>query len=192
MPPAPRNLGAGPCMGAAPLAARALTYGPAGVTAPGDGVWPSPSGRRAYEHTVRVGRGDECWTQARSALLSWGVKTRSGFAVEPASGSDPGVRDGGDYWLVASVGPLRIREPARVVAVVDRPDRCGFAYGTLEGHPVAGEEAFVLHRGEDGVVRLTLRSVTAPGVGRWRLAFPAVLVAQRWYRRRYARALTPG
>ncbi|RBY89000.1 DUF1990 domain-containing protein [Blastococcus sp. TBT05-19] len=174
------------------LADRRLTYGPAGVTAPGDAVSSAPAGRRAYERSVLVGRGDECWVHARAALLSWGVKTRSGFAVEPASGSGPGVRGGADYWLVASVGPLRIREPARVVAVVDRPDRCGFAYGTLEGHPVSGEEAFVLHRGDDGDVRLTLRSVTAPGAGRWRLAFPGVLIAQRWYRRRYARALVGG
>ena len=192
MPPAPRRLGAGPCIGAVPLGDRALSYGPAGVTAPRDEVWSAPSGRRAYERSVRGGRGDESWTQARAALLCWAVKTRSGFAVEPASGSDPAVREGADYWLVAAVGPLRIREPARVVAVVDGPDRCGFAYGTLEGHPVSGEEAFVLHRGDDGVVRLTLRSVTAPGSGRWRLAFPAVLVAQRWYRRRYARALAEG
>lgn len=171
------------------LAARSLTYGPAGVTRPEDTVWSAPAGRRAYERTVDVGTGDECWAGARTALLSWTVKTRSGFAVEPGSGSDPGVRHGADYWLVASVGPLRIREPARVVAVVDRPDRCGFAYGTLEGHPVSGEEAFVLHRDDGGLVRLTLRSVTAPGAGRWRAAFPAVLVAQRWYRGRYARAL---
>ncbi|WP_217991631.1 DUF1990 family protein [Blastococcus aggregatus] len=174
------------------LAARSLTYGPAGVTAPGEQQWSAPAGRRAYERSVLVGQGDECWGQAKAALLSWGVKTRSGFAVEPASGADPGVRNGADYWLLAAVGPLRIREPARVIAVVDRPDRCGFAYGTLEGHPVSGEEAFVLHRDEDGVVRLTLRSVTAPGSGRWRLAFPAVLVAQRRYRRRYARALAEG
>ncbi|MBJ7450549.1 MAG: DUF1990 domain-containing protein [Blastococcus sp.] len=177
-------------MASAGLADRALTYAPAGVTAPGDEVWPAPAGRRAYERTVLVGRGDQGWSRARAALLSWGVKTRSGFAVQPASGSDAGVRDGTDYWLVAAVGPLRIREPARVVAVVDRPDRCGFAYGTLEGHPVSGEEAFVLHRDDDGVVRLTLRSVTAPGAGRWRPAFPVVLVAQRWYRRRYSRALS--
>ena len=179
-------------MAAVGLADRALSYGPAGVTAPGDEVWAAPAGHRAYERSIVVGLGDQCWVRARTALLSWGVKTRSGFGVEPASGSDPGVREGADYWLVAAVGPLRVREPARVVAVVDRPGRCGFAYGTLEGHPVSGEEAFVLHRGDDGVVRLTLRSVTAPGAGRWRLAFPGVLVAQRWYRRRYARALAGG
>jgi hypothetical protein len=47
----------------------------------------------------------------------------------------------------------------------------------------------VLHRDDGGLVRLTLRSITAPGSGPWRAAFPAVLVAQRWYRRRYALAL---
>ena len=60
-----------------------------------------------------------------------------------------------------------------------------------EGHPVSGEEAFVVHRDGGGSVWLTLRSLTRPGHGRWRLAFPAVLVAQRWYRWRYRRALVP-
>ena len=117
--------------------------------------------------------------------MSWGVKTRSGFTVDPATT----VRQGADHWLVARLGPLRIREPARVVGVVERPDRVGFAYGTLSGHPVSGEEAFVVHRSADGTVWLTLRSLTRSGRGWWRLAFPAVLVAQRWYRRRYLRAL---
>jgi uncharacterized protein (UPF0548 family) len=117
--------------------------------------------------------------------MSWGVKTRSGFAVQPATAA----REGANHWLVAALGPLRIREPARVVAVVDRPGRRGFAYGTLEGHPVTGEEAILLHRDVDGTVLLTLRSLTRPGRGWWRAAFPAVLVAQRWYRRCYLRAL---
>ena len=148
-----------------------------------------PAGSRPYERTVPVGHGDAYWTWASAAVLSWGVKTRSGFAVESEGGGDVGVRPGADYWLIARIGPFRIREPARVVAVVDRPDRCGFAYGTLDGHPVSGEEAFVLHRTGDGAVHLTLRSLTRPGGGRWRLVFAAVLVAQRWYRMRYSKAL---
>ena len=123
--------------------------------------------------------------------MSWGVKTRSGFAVEPGPGATERVREGSRYWLVAAVGPFGVREPVRVVAVVDRPDRCGFAYGTLDGHPVSGEEAFVLHLTSDGAVWLTLRSLTRPSRGLWRAAFPAALVAQRWYRRRYLRALLP-
>jgi uncharacterized protein (UPF0548 family) len=129
------------------------------------------------------------WDAARSALLEWGVKTRSGFAVEPAGGGRR-VEQGADFWPVVSVGPVAVREPVRVVALVDRPDRCGFAYGTLSGHPVSGEESFVLHRTPDGKVFLTLRSLTRPAPrGAWRVAFPALLIAQRFYRRRYLRAL---
>ena len=79
--------------------------------------------------------------------------------------------------------------PCRVMYVIDQPDRRGFAYGTLPGHPVSGEEAFVVSRDADGAVRLTLRSLTGPGGGEWGPLFPALLVAQRLYRRRYLRAL---
>jgi uncharacterized protein (UPF0548 family) len=60
---------------------------------------------------------------------------------------------------------------------------------SLDGRPVSGEEAFIVHRGDDGRVELTLRSLTRPASGRWRAAFPALLIAQRWYRRRYLAAL---
>jgi uncharacterized protein (UPF0548 family) len=84
---------------------------------------------------------------------------------------------------------MRIREPIRIVAVVEQPDRVGFAYGTRPGHPVTGEEAFVVHRDAVGTVSLTLRSLTRAPRGPWRLLFPVALVAQRFYRRRYLRAL---
>jgi uncharacterized protein (UPF0548 family) len=172
------------------LAGRGWSYGPVGVTSPADARWTSRGeGRRAFERTVRVGEGPEVWAAAAATVLEWGVKTRSGFAVQPAAGAAARVTPGSDYWLVAVVGPFAVREPVRVVAVVDQPDRCGFAYGTLEGHPVAGEEAFVVSRTPDGGVHLTLRSSTGPSGGIWRPLFPVLLVAQRWYRRRYVRAL---
>ena len=100
-----------------------------------------------------------------------------------------GCGRGADYRLTARVGPVTVREPVRVVAVVDEPARCGFTYGTLAGHPVSGEEAFIVHRAPDGRVWFTLRSLTRPARGLWRVAFPALLVAQAGYRRRYLRAL---
>ena len=173
-----------------PLAARGENYDAVGATRPADAAWPQhPAGFRTFERTVRIGHGQERWQQACSTLFAWGVKTRSGFAVEPAHGAVDRVRPDERYWLVARLGPFAVREPVRVVAVVDGPDRCGFAYGTLEGHPVSGEEAFILHRTPDDVVWLTLRSLTRAPRGRWRPAFPAALLAQRCYRRRYLRAL---
>ena len=42
--------------------------------------------------------------------------------------------------VIVHLGP--VRAPCRVVYVVDEPDRRGFAYGTLPGHPeIDGELA---------------------------------------------------
>ena len=46
--------------------------------------------------------------------------------------------------VVSALGPdrLAVLAPCRIVLVVDEFDRCGFAYGTLSGHPESGEEYF--------------------------------------------------
>jgi uncharacterized protein (UPF0548 family) len=65
----------------------------------------------------------------------------------------------------------------------------GFAYRTLPGHPISGEEAFIVHREGQAVV-LTIRSLTRPSDEvKWRLAYPGLLLAQQFARRRYLRAL---
>lgn len=172
------------------LAGRPLSDDHPGATAPAESPWTTgPSGFRRHERSVRLGQGAAAFETASAALLEWGVKTRSGFRVEPDQGADLRVREGSSYHLVARVGPVEVREPVRVVAVVEGPTRRGFAYGTLVGHPVRGEEAFVVTLTPDGEVRLVLRSLTRPARGAWGLAFPALLVAQRWYRARYRRAL---
>lgn len=170
--------------------ARSLTYAPAGATRPGDAAWSTGiPGYSRFERTVVVGRGDSDWEAASEALLHWGVKRRSGFRVTPAPGNGLRVTEGAHYRITAGRWPLEVHEPVRVVAVVETPDTRGFAYGTLPGHPVSGEEAFIVRRGSDGQVTLTLRSLTAPAPrGLWRRAFPLLLPAQRHYRRRYLRA----
>jgi len=172
------------------LSKRALTYGVVGATMPAAERWLPPEGWRAYEHTVSLGSGNDLWNAASSAVLAWGVKTRSGFAVEPSLDPGRGATQGERYWLVARVGPVRVREPVEIITTVSTDDRAALAYGTLDGHPVSGEEAFIVHRDDAGNVSLTLRSLTRAGRGPWRALFPAILVAQRVYRRRYLRALS--
>ncbi|MFC6013061.1 DUF1990 family protein [Nocardia lasii] len=166
---------------------QALTYRPAGATSPAEDAWPTEfPGFRRFETTVVIGHGERAWAAATDAVPRWGIKRRSGFRVS----SDEPVSPGAEYRICAGRGPLSVHEPVRVVAVVDTENRCGFAYGTLPGHPVSGEETFVVHRDSDGTVSLTLRSLTRPAPnGPWRLTFPILLVAQRCYRRRYLRAL---
>jgi uncharacterized protein (UPF0548 family) len=50
-------------------------------------------------------------------------------------------------------------------------------------------ESFIVHRAQDGEVFLTLRSLTRASDGLWRLAFPVLLAAQKYYRRRYQESL---
>jgi uncharacterized protein (UPF0548 family) len=171
-----------------PLDGRALTYSAVGATAVVDETWPAtPAGARRYEQTVPI---PIPWLDARSLLMQWAVKTRSGFDVG-VHGAPPVVREGENLWLRLAIGPVAVREPIRVVTVVDDEVRCGFSYGTLDGHPVSGEEAFIVHRATaDSPVLFTLRSLTRPAPrGFWPYTFPMLLVAQRFFRRRYLRAL---
>ncbi|MET9486437.1 DUF1990 domain-containing protein [Nocardia sp. NPDC006630] len=164
-----------------------------GLTCPGDVDWAGGgSGYRGYERTVVVGHGEVDWRRASEAVMSWEIKRRSGFRVDPQSAGELRVTAGAEYRITAAFGPFAIHEPVRVVAVVDTLIRRGFAYGTLPGHPVSGEEAFIVHRSPDGTVALTIRSLTRPSpTGIWRALFPLLLVAQRRYRHRYLRALIP-
>jgi len=168
-----------------------FSYDVVGQTRPAQESWlEPPAGYRSFERTVCLGQGAKLWQAVAIAVLTWQIKIRSGFRVEPAEGGVK-ARRGAQYELVARIGPLTVREPVQVVVVVERPDRCGFSYGTLAGHPVSGEEAFITHRSRDGRVWLTIRSLTRPSDNGWRWAFPLLLIAQRFYRRRYLRALRP-
>jgi uncharacterized protein (UPF0548 family) len=171
------------------LMIRNLNYGAVGLTYPDDEAWSEyPKGYRRYSATISIGHGRQCWSEAASAVLDWQIKTRSGFTVESLT-NEIRIRENADYRLTARFGPITVHEPVRVVAVVNRATRRGFSYGTLDGHPVSGEEAFIVHRTPDGEVWLTLRSLTRASRGRWRWAFPVLLVVQKYYRHRYQQAL---
>ena len=172
-----------------PLDARPLTYSAVGATAIAHEIWPAtPAEFRRYERTapVRIS-----WDDARALMLRWAVKTRSGFDVDADGMPDAVVSEGANVWLRLSIGPVEVREPIRVVAVVDLPSRCGFSYGTLTGHPVSGEEAFVLHRiNEHEPPLLTIRSLTRPAPeGLWRYSYPVLLATQWFFRKRYLNSL---
>ncbi|MCP2635026.1 DUF1990 domain-containing protein [Microbacterium sp. HD4P20] len=156
------------------------------LTRPGDPAWREEGvGFRRWERTTVLGTGVDVWAWATTEVLRWGVKTRSGFSVTPATAVTQGSRP----VIMAHPFGLSIREPVEVVDVVETSDRVGFAYRTLAGHPVSGEEAFVVHR-EGDVVLLTIRSLTRPAsTPFWKLVYPALVVAQTVARHRYTRAL---
>lgn len=156
------------------------------MTSPDLREWPpSERGYRRSEITGVVGSGDDAWARIAREVLLWKVKTSSGFTVNSAVPVTSGER----VMVTAKLLGVRIVEPVEVVSVLRDLDRVGFAYKTLPGHPVFGEEAFIVHRhGEE--VRLSIRSLTRAAPQQpWRSLYPLLLVAQQIVRRRYMRAL---
>ncbi|MGV8884897.1 MAG: DUF1990 family protein [Microbacteriaceae bacterium] len=114
-----------------------------------------------------------------------------GAAPESMFGPDgtPFVVPGDSAVLHIPFGPLRVRAYARVVYVVDEPNRKGFAYGTLPGHPEKGEEAFIVEQQEDGSVWLRIRAFSRPAHLWWWPAYPVLRIMQEIFTRRYERSL---
>ena len=156
------------------------------MTSPDLAHWPPGDGKyRRSEFSSFIGTGDLVWERVIADVLRWRVKTASGFTVS----STAPVRQGDRVDVTVHLFGASVIEPVEVVAVVESPDRVGFAYRTLPGHPVSGEEAFVVSRHGDDV-RLTIRSLTrAASRQPWRALYPLILIAQQIVRRRYLRAL---
>jgi uncharacterized protein (UPF0548 family) len=159
------------------LGAMPFSYAPVGATSGST----YPAGFHRLDVEVAVGRGEADFRRAAETLMTWRMHAGAGLRV--AAGS-PRVHPGA--VVLCRLGPLRI--PCRVVWVVDEPARTGFAYGTLAGHPEAGEESFVL-RLEGDVVRLAVSAYSRPGLLVTRLAGPVGRWGQRRMLARYAGAL---
>jgi uncharacterized protein (UPF0548 family) len=126
---------------------------------------------------------DAAGTPVAPASVASGHETVFGpdgsVLVAPGDTAVLGIR----FW------PFTIHAPARVVYVIDEPDRKGFAYGTLKGHPERGEESFIVERTGDGSVWLEIRAFSRPASG-WGLVAPVLRWVQWFYTRRYFRTLS--
>jgi uncharacterized protein (UPF0548 family) len=165
----------------AQLRAADLTYDLVGRTS---GVLPDGYGH--LSRRLALGLGMARFADASRALFGWQMHLRSGLRV---ASSSPSVRQSTVVMLGVGVGPLRLNAPCRVVYIIDEPDRKGFAYGTLPGHPESGEEAFVIERTEDDTVTFAITAFSRPASDLARLAGPLGRLAQRRMTARYLRAL---
>jgi uncharacterized protein (UPF0548 family) len=104
-----------------------------------------PRGSRPLEASAHVGTAADLG-RAGEFVLGFGMQQGAGFEVV----TDVASAVPGEVVLVRMrIGPLRVEAPTRVVRVIEERDRRGFAYGTLDGHPEAGEEEFVVERRGD-------------------------------------------
>jgi len=155
-----------------------LGYGHAGSTVRGEPPHTAPE----REHSIEV---DGELAQATAALRAWaphrGIKGR----IVPAGAP---IEEGTTLLVVAPFGPFELLAPDRIVAVVDEPDRFGFAYGTLAGHPEVGEELFLAEVLGPHRLRLTVRIHAGPATLLARIGSPLVTLFQRAAARRYLHA----
>jgi uncharacterized protein (UPF0548 family) len=126
------------------------------------------------------------FTAAVDALMSWQVHTRAGLKV---AASAPKVTTDAVVVMRLGIGAFALRIPCRVVYVVDEPDRQGFAYGTLPGHPEAGEESFLVHRNDDGQVTFEITAFSRPASVLAKISGPIGRFVQRVMTTRYLRTL---
>lgn len=159
-----------------------LTYEPSGISG---GAVALP-GYRIDRWSRRLGDGELVWQRACDALANWQVQRGAGLAVcaegPPAVGTD-----------VAMSAPLpvgHIDAVCRVVSVVDRSDRFGFAYGTLSNHPEQGEESFTVVRLANGGVGFEIVAASRPRRVLVRAFGPIARHLQRSATTRYLDAMT--
>jgi uncharacterized protein (UPF0548 family) len=158
----------------------------------------TPPGYHRLEYRARIGEGDEVFRRAGDALLHWRMHRAAGLPMKATdSPAQIGTNSLGRLGAGMLVGRLRLMSPlgtaglpvpCRVVWTLDEPDRIGFAYGTLQGHPESGEESFVVTREPDGIY-FTIRAYSRAATWYTRLAGPATRKAQHYAARRYAEAL---
>ncbi|MCH6158949.1 DUF1990 family protein [Streptomyces marispadix] len=165
-------------------AGQRLNYPGIGATEQEPGEW--PAGYRTLRVSDQVGRGDEDFAAAADAVMTWRMHRTAGVRFDTdAKRAVPGAQ----VVVGLGVGSLRTHAPCRVVWTVERPHRTGWAYGTLPGHPLRGEEAFVVVRDDDGTVRLEVLAFSTPATWVTAAAGPLLRFFQRWYARRTARVL---
>ena len=163
------------------LRTRRLTYPEVGATA-GE----LPVGYRTLNRTTLLAAGVDFEVAARD-LFGWQVQRRAGLRVVA---SDARVTAQAVVVLGIGVGRLAMPAPCRVVYVIDDPDRRGFAYGTLPGHPETGEEAFVLQRHNDGALTFTIIAFSRPAGPLAKIAGPLGRRVQDAVTNRYLRAFS--
>jgi uncharacterized protein (UPF0548 family) len=149
-----------------------VTYAEIGASA----TLPMPAG---YHHlTYRLRLGAVPIEAVGEAVVSFALHRAAGIRiVTGATRAAVGVR----LTVVVGVGPVRLTAPCEVVAVFEEPDRRGFAYGTLPGHPESGEEAFFVTRDAHGDVWFEARSFSRPASWFTKLAGPLAPVGQHLY-----------
>jgi uncharacterized protein (UPF0548 family) len=143
-----------------------------------------PRGYNHLRYRTRIGDAS-AMAAAAEAVLTFAPQRAAGVRIE-AEG--PRAVEGMAVTSLLGLGPLRIAAPCLVVWVEDAPQRAGFAYGTVDGHPECGEESFVVAVAGDAVW-FEMTAFSRPALWYTRLGGPVAVGFQHAYARVLSRAL---
>ncbi|MFF8771042.1 DUF1990 family protein [Kitasatospora sp. NPDC015120] len=147
-----------------------------------------PEGYAHLRRRVHLGHGPEVLARAGRFVLGWGCQLGTGFAVYPAAPAVPGATVLLRLALPGTRWP-RLVIPCRVVWTVEEPERIGFAYGTLPGHPECGEESFVVSMDAAGEVWFEVSAFARLAAWYARLGRPVAVLCQYLAIERYLTAV---
>jgi uncharacterized protein (UPF0548 family) len=149
------------------------------------GLDPQP-GFDTLTRTLRLPRGELSFRRAGETILSWEMHRRAGMRVHATT---PRAEPGSTAVLGLGLAGFRLIFPCRVREAYDEPNRIGFAYVTLPGHPECGIERFQVELAEDGSVHATITAVSRPATLLVALGGPVSRLAQRRTADRYLKVL---
>ncbi len=137
--------------------------------------------RHARRHTV-VGSGEQAFHAVAAGMRDFQIHRLAGVRVRH---DDPAPRIGGRFRSGIGVLGWRLWVPCQFVWVTDTATEYGYGFGTLPGHPVNGEEAFLVQLDRHGRVHFRLRSFSRPATWAARVGSPITTLAQRVATDRY-------
>ena len=152
-----------------------------------DPARPGELGARYFVRGIQVslGRGPQVYARAREALLSGRVFDGWMRLCFPTGEIEPGRV----FGLLIRTGPLWALNPLRVTTTVSEERRFGFSWGTLSGHPLAGEERFSVEQLDDEAVQFEVTSFSRPAGLAERAGAPFVRLLQRRFDRSTGEAM---
>ncbi|RJQ74681.1 DUF1990 domain-containing protein [Pseudonocardiaceae bacterium YIM PH 21723] len=133
-----------------------------------------PKGYHHIRRRVRLGNGRDVFDRAARQVRLWAMHFGARIAVHPAKPATTGLR------VITSVpfGPFVVHGPCMVVWDVNDDWYAGFGYGTLAGHPMTGEEAFLVEIDESGEVSFTVSAFARPHTWYAKAAWPIAAFMQ--------------
>jgi uncharacterized protein (UPF0548 family) len=157
-----------------------LTYAEVGST-----FGAPPAGYVLDHNTIKLGEGRATFERACEAMRNWTMSRIGWVEIWPR---DARIEAGTTVAVLARAAGIWPLFACRIIRVVNEPgpiEEFGFAYGTLPGHVLAGEERFAIRwNHQDNSVWYDLVAYSRPTTLMARLVYPLI----RRFQRRFAAA----